>query len=759
MNSSIGWYVEEFITPATGIMPVWSQFDYALYASPLYFVGVYFIATGLIMALHQLRGQITMAPMLALGGLLTFLVWQLVQIGWWVDWQDYKINAALLGIIPALLAGATLTYAMDGVRMARAFLGVMVCGAVFGMGYSFFLETLGHVTPTPSLFFTPINTQIALAGSLIISGVVCTIGAELARRVSRLLTLPFGFAAGITVFLPLFSFLTYGYDQGLINIGLEWPEFCLLAAPAFVTLLAYDVMAYMQNALMPKRSIWGVLNFRAESGQQSESITGAREQIAELRQLNQALRQEEYLRHHQMQRSPIALVELDKGWRLRQFNPAAQELLIDHATGQFLAEGCPITDYLPELKTILQDPALIQNRYLKHQLNIKDQQQEKIIELTILPLMVDKVVYGYSLQAEDVSAREQEERRKILSERVHGIHKTSQVIHHDFSNLMLAIQSHLNVIRQKLSGAKDIEANQAIDAVYQASQRGKEMLGQLGAGQVFHKPTLKPVLLFDLIEEATKIIGPQARSQQIAIASAIGKDIRVEVDATQILRVFINLLSNSIRAMPKGGNISIQSNLEQQGVLVSFHDSGVGMNEEQLQKAFDPGFSTKGQGQGGLGLAISYLITEAHGGKLSLISKPGHGTTAKIWLPLLQQVDGEPWSEALNDNETLPAEGILLLLPQNSTRQYLVEKFESMGYEVAELETYQELEAILQEDASAWTILIRSKDDTLPPHLWHQCRYLCDVVIDLGAKSPARIRPSSKSKLSAGDLEKIIQAA
>lgn len=758
--SSISQYVDGFMASNIFGAPILAQLDYALYASPLYFVAVYFATTGLILALHQLRAQITMAPMLALGGLLTFLVWQLVQIGWWVDWQDYKINAALLGIVPALLTGATITYAMDGVRMARAFLGVMVCGAIFGMAYSSFIETLGRVTPMPSLFFTPFTTQVALAGSLILSSALCTIGVELASRISRILALPLGFALGMATFLPLFSFFTYGYEQGLINIGLEWPEFFLLAAPAFITLFAYDVMAYRNNALMPKRSLLGVFHFHGQDARpQTESILNAREQIAELRQLNQALQQEESLRHHQMQRSPIALVELDKAGRLKQFNPAAQELLVDHSTGQFLTEGHFIDSYLPELKTALQDPALLNNRYLKCQMTLKEQQQDRIIELTILPLMVDKTIYGYSLQAEDVSAREQEERRKILSERVRGIHKTSQVIHHDFSNLMLAIQSHLNVIRKKFTGSNDMEADQAIDAVYQASQRGKEMLGQLGAGQVFHKPSLKPMPLFDLIEEATKIIGPQAKSQQIIIESAIDKDIRVDVDVTQISRVFINLLSNSIRAMPNGGRVSIQSRREQQGVLILFQDTGIGMNEDQLQKAFDPGFSTKGQGQGGLGLAISYLIIEAHGGKLLLSSSPGQGTTAKIWLPLLQQAEYEAVDLAISNDSHSVAGGVLLLLPQNNAKGRIAEKFESIGYEVAELETYQELEAILSEDPSFWTVLVRSKDDTLPPHVWHQCRYLSDVVIDLSSKTPARIRPSSKSKLSMKELERIVEVA
>ncbi len=732
------------------------------YHAPLYFVAIYFVATGGMFALHQMRAQITMAPMLAFAGLLTFLVWQLVQIGWWVDWRDFKINAALLATIPALIAGSTMTYAMDGIRASRAYLVVMIGGALLGMGYSYFIETLGRVTAMPSLFFIPIASQAALAGSLILAGIASAIGSEIAQKIGRIWTLPMGFALGVAAFLPSFSFMTYGMQQGVINLKMEWPEFVLVSAPVLITLFAYAIMAIQSNSLMPKRSVMGIFAFWTHSGGlQKESIIDAREQIAELRQLNQALQQEESLRHQQMQRSPLALIELDKSARIERFNPAAQMLLGEHLVSGFLAEGHSIYECLPELKSVLSDPILQQNRYLKYQLNSAGSQQEKIIELTIQPTIAGKSISGYGIQAEDVSAREQEERRKLLSERVRGIHKTSQVIHHDFSNLMLAIQGHLNHVKSKLSPASGGDVDQALDAIYKASQRGKDMLGQLGTGQVFHKPALQTTLLSDLIAEAVKIIGPQAKSQKVHIDAAPTAMVYVDVDSTQILRVFINLLSNSIRAMPGGGTITIVTHAQQQGVDVVFRDSGVGMDADQLQKVFDPGFSTKGQGQGGLGLAISYLITEAHGGKLVLESAVGHGTSAKIWLPLAQPAAQTEKS----DQNLLPAidihstEGVLLMLPEGDVRRRLVGQFESIGCDVAELEDNQELEALLQDNPDHWTVLVRSKNDTLSPQLWHQCRFLCDIVIDPTSKHMTRIRPSSKSQLSTADLQRILDAA
>lgn len=718
--------------------------NYVDQAPALYFAGIYFITTCLMLTLHYWRGQISLGPVLALSGLLTFLVWQLLQIGWWVDWQDFKINAALLGIIPALMIGATLTYAIDGVRAARAYHLILLSSSVFSICYAFFLETLGNFTPTPSLIFAPVITQVARAGSIVLAGLLCSVGYELARRVDRWIALPVGFIFGYASFLPLYSLFTYGLDAGILNMGLEWPEYTLLGAPAAVTLLFYGIMAIRSDLVLPARSALGLFGKKQDTPAH-EPILDAREQIAELRQLNQALQQEEALREHQMQKSPLAMLEMDKFGRLRRFNPAAQNLL-----DSFLAEGQSIYAALPQLQSLLQAPELQRKQILKPILTLEGENGfTRSIELTILPLFADKAVHGYSILAEDVSSREQEVKKRLLSERVREIHKAGQVIHHDFSNLLLGIQGHLTALSGRIAQHGDAEAQNAIDAIAMASKRGKEMLHQLGAGQVFQHPELKPQNLEALLSEALRIITPQAASHQVRLHLSADAEIEVEVDSTQILRVILNLLSNAVRAMPQGGDITIAATRSEQGALIIIRDTGTGMTAEQLNQAFDPGFSTKGQGQGGLGLSISYLITEAHGGRLSLESQPGQGTIAKIWLPIsVEKAKIDPGSE-----------GVLLLLSDPQRRQQLAAEFHSMGCEVAELQDCNELRAMLEEDPEGWTVLIRGKTETMPRDLWHECRFLSDVVIDLGGKDPPRIRPSSKSRLDEAAIQRVLKAA
>ena len=104
---------------------------------------------------------------------------------------------------------------------------------------------------------------------------------------------------------------------------------------------------------------------------------------------------------------------------------------------------------------------------------------------------------------------------------------------------------------------------------------------------------------------------------------------------SQINQVFLNLITNAVQAMPEErGSITLTSRKEGEGVAVDVEDDGSGIPPEVMSKIFDPFFTTKEIGKGtGLGLSISYKIIQEHGGKISVESKPGHGTKFTVWLP------------------------------------------------------------------------------------------------------------------------------
>ena len=105
------------------------------------------------------------------------------------------------------------------------------------------------------------------------------------------------------------------------------------------------------------------------------------------------------------------------------------------------------------------------------------------------------------------------------------------------------------------------------------------------------------------------------------------------IDPTQIQQVLVNLIKNAMQAMTKGGTLTLQTGEGADGVWVSVADTGGGIPQEQINRIFEPFYTTKKKGTG-LGLMIVQRIVRAHGGRIELESHVGRGTTFRIWLPL-----------------------------------------------------------------------------------------------------------------------------
>jgi len=112
------------------------------------------------------------------------------------------------------------------------------------------------------------------------------------------------------------------------------------------------------------------------------------------------------------------------------------------------------------------------------------------------------------------------------------------------------------------------------------------------------------------------------------------------MDFNQISQVLMNLMINSIEAMPEGGKLSITTYWRpEQGQIFEIHDSGTGILEEDKGRIFDPFFTRKPEGTG-MGLSISRQIIEKHGALMELDSSPGKGTTFRLIFPQKTDLTG-----------------------------------------------------------------------------------------------------------------------
>jgi signal transduction histidine kinase len=138
----------------------------------------------------------------------------------------------------------------------------------------------------------------------------------------------------------------------------------------------------------------------------------------------------------------------------------------------------------------------------------------------------------------------------------------------------------------------------------------------------------------NLLQEAVKIMMFQASDQRVEVTfhpSPRLREVRVEGD---LYHVFINIIKNALQAMPQGGHLKINGQVNAQEIKIDFEDNGPGLSSQELVSVFEPFYSTKDGSQGlGLGLPICRKILERYQGKLTLRSKPGQGTKVRIIVP------------------------------------------------------------------------------------------------------------------------------
>ena len=122
-------------------------------------------------------------------------------------------------------------------------------------------------------------------------------------------------------------------------------------------------------------------------------------------------------------------------------------------------------------------------------------------------------------------------------------------------------------------------------------------------------------------------------------------------DSAMLYQSFLNILLNAIQSMPGGGRILVEISVNDQRVSIHFDDDGQGIPPENINKIWDPFFTTKEQGTG-LGLGIVKNIIESHGGSIQIVNRPVSGARVTVELPLERKATGEeaPKEEAAEKN-------------------------------------------------------------------------------------------------------------
>ncbi|HEX5169630.1 MAG TPA: ATP-binding protein [Cyclobacteriaceae bacterium] len=222
------------------------------------------------------------------------------------------------------------------------------------------------------------------------------------------------------------------------------------------------------------------------------------------------------------------------------------------------------------------------------------------------------------------------------SERLAFVGELSAGIAHELNEPLGRILGFAQLVKK--NGGLNEQQDNDMDRIVKASLYTREIIKKL---MIFSRQMPRQINAVDLnaiVSNALYFIDVRYQSRGIEIVENLDSKLPViEADSVQLSQVLVNLMTNAIHSMPKGGTISVTTRRKNGRVSLIVSDTGSGMTSDVRKKIFEPFYTTKPVGQGtGLGLSVVLGIVEEHKGMIHVSSIPGKGSKFEIVLPLRQ---------------------------------------------------------------------------------------------------------------------------
>ncbi len=275
------------------------------------------------------------------------------------------------------------------------------------------------------------------------------------------------------------------------------------------------------------------------------------------------------------------------------------------------------------------------NPYLKKKNHLAKTLAERIGG-AIRELELEQSLQGYYEQLEgEVENRtkdlEQVQEKLIRSERLAAVGELASGVGHELRNPLNVIRNCAYLLNMSLTDKGDKEAQNTLKVLDKQIDIANKIVTDLLDFTRIKPPSPGRADLNSLIKESLSWV---TAPENITIATNInGHALNIKTDAEQISRVFANIIANAIQAMSGKGALKIETGTDDSLAWARFTDTGCGIPEENMEKIFEPLFTTKPKGIG-LGLAISKRLVEQNGGKIEVASQIGKGTTFTVKLPI-----------------------------------------------------------------------------------------------------------------------------
>ncbi len=283
---------------------------------------------------------------------------------------------------------------------------------------------------------------------------------------------------------------------------------------------------------------------------------------------------------------------------------------------------------------------------LEHQETVRDREfsirvggEPRTLSCSVLPLVRNGKIQGNLFHIEDVTEKRAKEIRLRRAESLASLTTLAAGVAHEIKNPLGAIGIHIQLIKKSLQG-KGRVGKRALMKHLDVVTEEVERLNKIVVDFLFAvRPMDAHLELRDLngiLLDLVKFVEVETAQGDVKLNVELAEGLpRLLLDEKYIKQAVLNLVKNSLSAMPQGGVLTIRTERKGDYVRLQVMDTGIGIPPEYLDKIFEPYFTTKEFGSG-LGLTIVYKIVKEHKGEITVDSEPGRGTTFTIKFPIPQ---------------------------------------------------------------------------------------------------------------------------
>ena len=441
------------------------------------------------------------------------------------------------------------------------------------------------------------------------------------------------------------------------------------------------------------------------TGKKNKTVIGVIRDLTERKKRENEIREAKEFLENLFQTSTDAIMVTDAGGYITMVNGAMEgmvgygrEELLGMHTGRFTPRDEGVKSQALKIMERLFNEGKV---YGQESLWLKKDGQQIFVEFN-LSLLKDKdgtIVGGVNF-IRDVTEKKKMEQQLLQSEKLKSLGELAGGVAHDFNNILAAILGRVQLLRKQLAPpmgktekrGSAIDLEKGLEIIERASLDGAETVrriqefcrrrgDQKDFVQVDLNELIENALEFTKVKWADEV---QSRGIKIEISKALSSLPPIMGSASELREVFTNLINNAVDALPRGGEIRVQSCMNTEWAVITIEDTGGGIPLSIKDRIFDPFFTTKGPQSTGLGLSVSYGIINRHHGTITAESMEGKGTAFTIKLPLTGKAD----TKEDHREKVIPMQGkhkkarILVIDDEADVRELLRDILSDAGHDV-----------------------------------------------------------------------------